>query len=110
MLFTPRNDYEACTLPEIQVVTSSSTHATTLGAIRWCFGNSPRRSKRQIVERDNPVLSRTTGNLNSLRGRTRGPEDACAVGAVAGRGAAVGLSPTRLRERTRTPPLGLVRK
>ncbi len=36
--------------PELNPVGhSSSTHATTLGAIRWCFGNSPRldRAARQ---------------------------------------------------------------
>lgn len=55
-----------------------------------------------------PVLSRTTGNLKSLRGSSRPAEDACAVGTVAGRGTTADTSPTRSSERTRTPPLVLV--
>ncbi len=68
-----------------------------------CFGKSPWRSSRQIVERDKPVLSLTTGNLKSLRGSVRPAEDACAaVAAVAGRGTNAEPSPTRSSERTRT--------
>jgi hypothetical protein len=45
----------------IQLETSSSIHATTFAETRLCRGNWPCRSRRQIVERDNPVRSRTVG-------------------------------------------------
>lgn len=48
-------------LDRIQSATSDSTQATALGEMRRCRGNSPRRSRRQMVERDRPVRARTAG-------------------------------------------------
>jgi hypothetical protein len=55
----------------IQCDTSCSLQATAFGSIRQCIGNSPRRSSLQTVDRERPVLSRTTGNRSSLVGSAR---------------------------------------
>ncbi len=55
--------------PRIHVASSSSTQATAFGEIRRCRGKSPRRSSRQIVERDSPVRARTSGKRRSFAGR-----------------------------------------
>ncbi|HKW02053.1 MAG TPA: hypothetical protein VJN96_19685 [Vicinamibacterales bacterium] len=57
------------TFERIQINTSSSTQATAFAEILRCFGNSPLRSIRQIVDRERPVRSRIAGNLNNFNGR-----------------------------------------
>lgn len=55
----------------IHETTSSSIHATTFVEMRVCLGNSPRRSKRQMVDRDRPVRSRISGNRTKRSGGVR---------------------------------------
>src|SRR5258708_875873 len=48
-----------CAFRRIHSLTSSSNQATMFAEILMCFGNAPQRSRRQTVDRERPVLSRT---------------------------------------------------
>jgi hypothetical protein len=73
---------------------SASSHPTALADNRRCFGKTPRRSRRQIVDRDRPVRSRTpakrmnrNGTPSSRSWRTVAEPCgtlACAVSAIGG--------------------------
>lgn len=83
---------ESSTFERIQSATSSSTQATAFAEIRQCLGNAPLCSKRQIVERDRPVLSRTDGNRRSFSAvlsRVAGKVECIRLGRTSGAKAAV---------------------
>ena len=61
---------------QIHALISCSTQATAFAEIRRCFGKTPCRSSLQIVDRESPVRSRTTGKRSNLNGLSVDPVSA----------------------------------
>jgi hypothetical protein len=97
-----RHRYSPATRARIHPEISSSTHATTFAEIWWCRGNCPRCSRRQIVDLDRPVRSRTAGNRSS-RGGVAGPR-ATASPASTGSGRLTPCPPNSARPRALMTP------